>query len=101
MTETKESIVLNPEPDIEVCEEGFDDSFEENFDDVYGFVDKDLFDKTSQILKNAKKGWPPCLKAGPLEGLPIAGVKVLLASGSAHLIDSSEFAFKQAANFGV
>ena len=49
------------------------------------------------FVLSVEKGIQECLKAGPLEGLPVAGVKVLLADGSAHPIDSSEFAFKQAA----
>ena len=52
MTEQKETKALDPELDIEADEEGFEESFE----DVYDFVDKDLFYKTGQILKDAKKG---------------------------------------------
>ena len=51
MTETEDTKTLNHEWEIEDCEEGS----EEGLDEIYDFVDKDLFDRTSQILKNAKK----------------------------------------------
>lgn len=44
-----------------------------------------------------EKGVAEAVKAGPLSGYPVTGVKVVLYDGSYHAVDSSEMAFKTAA----
>ena len=44
-----------------------------------------------------EKGIQECVKAGPLAGYPVVGVKATLIDGSYHPVDSSEMAFKTAA----
>ena len=41
-----------------------------------------------------EKGLQECVKAGPLAGYPVVGVKATLIDGSYHPVDSSEMAFK-------
>ena len=43
-----------------------------------------------------EKGIQECVKAGPLAGYPVVGVKATLIDGSYHPVDSSEMAFKMA-----
>ena len=43
-----------------------------------------------------EKGLQECVKAGPLAGYPVVGVKATLTDGSYHPVDSSEMAFKMA-----
>ena len=43
-----------------------------------------------------EKGVAECVKAGPLAGYPVIGVKANLYDGSYHTVDSSELAFKVA-----
>lgn len=43
-----------------------------------------------------EKGIQECVKAGPLAGYPVVGVKATLIDGSYHPVDSSEMAFKTA-----
>lgn len=43
-----------------------------------------------------EKGIQECVKAGPLAGYPVVGVKATLIDGSYHPVDSSEIAFKTA-----
>ena len=43
-----------------------------------------------------EKGVAESVKAGPLAGYPVTGVKVTLYDGSYHTVDSSELAFKVA-----
>ncbi len=45
-----------------------------------------------------EKGLQECVKAGPLAGYPVVGVKATLIDGSYHPVDSSEMAFKTAAS---
>jgi elongation factor G len=47
-----------------------------------------------------EKGIADSVKAGPLAGYPVVGVKVTLVDGSYHPVDSSEMAFKTAASMG-
>ena len=43
-----------------------------------------------------EKGIQECVKAGPLAGYPVVGIKATLIDGSYHPVDSSEMAFKMA-----
>lgn len=43
-----------------------------------------------------EKGIQECVKAGPLAGYPVVGIKSTLIDGSYHPVDSSEMAFKMA-----
>ena len=43
-----------------------------------------------------EKGIQECVKAGPLAGYPVVGIKATLIDGSYHPVDSSERAFKMA-----
>jgi elongation factor G len=43
-----------------------------------------------------EKGLQECVKAGPLAGYPVVGIKATLIDGSYHPVDSSEMAFKMA-----
>ncbi|MEG1942201.1 MAG: elongation factor G, partial [Angelakisella sp.] len=44
-----------------------------------------------------EKGLQDCVKAGPVAGYPVVGLKATLVDGSYHPVDSSEMAFKMAA----
>ncbi|MBQ2642276.1 MAG: elongation factor G [Eubacterium sp.] len=44
-----------------------------------------------------EKGIQECVKAGPMAGYPVVGIKCTLIDGSYHPVDSSEMAFKTAA----
>ncbi len=43
-----------------------------------------------------EKGIQECVKAGPIAGYPVVGIKATLVDGSYHDVDSSEMAFKLA-----
>ncbi len=43
-----------------------------------------------------EKGIQECVKAGPMAGYPVVGIKCTLIDGSYHPVDSSEMAFKTA-----
>ena len=45
-----------------------------------------------------EKGVADCCLKGPLAGYPVVGLKAVLLDGSYHPVDSSELAFKMAAN---
>ena len=45
-----------------------------------------------------EKGIQECVKAGPLAGYPVVGIKATLIDGSYHPVDSSEMSFKIAAS---
>ena len=45
-----------------------------------------------------EKGIQECIQKGPLAGYPVVGLKATLVDGSYHPVDSSEMAFKMAAN---
>lgn len=63
--------------------------FEENV--FGGSVPKNFFPAV-------EKGLQECVKKGVLAGYPMVGVKAVLLDGSYHPVDSSEMAFKTAAN---
>jgi len=46
-----------------------------------------------------EKGIQECVKAGPMAGYPVVGVKAVLFDGKYHAVDSSEIAFKMAATY--
>ncbi len=50
-----------------------------------------------QYFPAVEKGIQECVKAGPLAGYPVVGIKTTLVDGSYHPVDSSEMAFKMAA----
>jgi elongation factor G len=54
----------------------------------------------TQYITACEQGCRDALKTGWLKGYPITGVKVILAGGSHHPIDSSEMAFRFAARLG-
>ncbi len=49
-----------------------------------------------QYFPAVEKGIQECVKAGPLAGYPVVGIKAVLVDGSYHAVDSSEMAFKMA-----
>lgn len=49
-----------------------------------------------QYFPAVEKGIQECIKAGPLAGYPVVGLKATLVDGSYHAVDSSEMAFKLA-----
>ncbi len=49
-----------------------------------------------QYFPAVEKGIQECVKAGPLAGFPVVGIKCTLVDGSYHAVDSSEMAFKMA-----
>ncbi len=49
-----------------------------------------------QYFPAVEKGIQECVKAGPLAGYPVVGIKAVLLDGSYHPVDSSEMAFKMA-----
>ncbi len=49
-----------------------------------------------QFFPAVEKGIQECVKAGPLAGYPVVGIKCTLVDGSYHAVDSSEMAFKMA-----
>ena len=50
-----------------------------------------------QYFPAVEKGLADCVKAGPMAGYPVVGIKATLVDGSYHAVDSSEVAFKLAA----
>ncbi|MGN1318296.1 MAG: elongation factor G [Lachnospirales bacterium] len=50
-----------------------------------------------QYFPAVEKGLQECVKAGPLAGYPVVGVKATLVDGSYHAVDSNEVSFKMAA----
>lgn len=75
-------------------------SFEPNYDDMtvpYVFEEK-IFGGAvpKQYFPAVEKGLQECVKAGPLAGYPVVGIKATLLDGSYHPVDSSEMAFKMA-----
>ncbi len=51
-----------------------------------------------QYFPAVEKGIAECCQKGPLAGYPVVGLKATLLDGSYHPVDSSELAFKMAAN---
>ena len=51
-----------------------------------------------QYIPAVEKGIRECLGSGVLAGYPVTGLKAVLYDGSYHEVDSSEMAFKAAAN---
>ena len=49
-----------------------------------------------QYFPAVEKGIQENVKAGPLAGYPVVGLKAILVDGSYHAVDSSELAFKMA-----
>lgn len=49
-----------------------------------------------QYFPAVEKGLQESVKAGPMAGYPVVGIKATLVDGSYHPVDSSEMAFKQA-----
>jgi elongation factor G len=49
-----------------------------------------------QYFPAVEKGIQDSVKAGPLAGFPVVGIKAVLVDGSYHAVDSSEMAFKMA-----
>lgn len=49
-----------------------------------------------QYFPAVEKGLHECVKAGPMAGYPVVGIKATLVDGSYHPVDSSEMAFKMA-----
>ncbi|MBQ7265396.1 MAG: elongation factor G [Firmicutes bacterium] len=49
-----------------------------------------------QYFPAVEKGIQESIKAGPLAGYPVVGIKATLVDGSYHPVDSSEMAFKMA-----
>lgn len=50
-----------------------------------------------QYFPAVEKGLQDCVKAGPLAGYPVVGIKATLVDGSYHAVDSNEVSFKMAA----
>ena len=50
-----------------------------------------------QYFPAVEKGLQECVKAGPLAGYPVVGIKATLVDGSYHPVDSNEVSFKMAA----
>ena len=51
----------------------------------------------SEFIPAVEKGVISAMEAGPLAGYPVVDVKVTLLDGSSHEVDSSDFAFREAA----
>jgi elongation factor G len=51
----------------------------------------------TEYIPACNKGFQSCLDKGSLIGFPIVGVTVTINDGTAHSVDSSDLAFKQAA----
>jgi len=50
-----------------------------------------------EFVPAIEKGFKEALAKGPLTGAPVMGVRIVLQDGSAHAVDSSEIAFRFAA----
>lgn len=53
-----------------------------------------------EYIAGVEKGFIEAMNLGMLEGYPVTGVRIVLENGSYHPIDSSEFAFRMAAQQG-
>ncbi len=53
-----------------------------------------------EYIAGVEKGFTEAMNLGMLEGYPVTGVRIVLENGSYHPIDSSEFAFRMAAQQG-
>ncbi len=51
----------------------------------------------TQYIPACEKGFRSCMAKGPKLEFPVTGVKVVLADGAAHSVDSSDMAFQAAA----
>jgi len=51
----------------------------------------------TQFVPSCEKGFRECLLKGPILGVPITGIRVVINDGSSHSVDSSEMAFQAAA----
>jgi elongation factor G len=51
----------------------------------------------SEYIPSVEKGVIQAMQSGPLAGYPVVDVKVTVVDGSAHEVDSSDFAFREAA----
>jgi len=69
-----------------------------NLQEAYVFEEK-IFGGSvpRQYFPAVEKGVQECVKAGPMAGYPVVGIKCVLVDGSYHAVDSSELAFKMAA----
>jgi len=69
-----------------------------NLQEAYVFEEK-IFGGSvpRQYFPAVEKGVQECVKAGPMAGYPVVGIKCILVDGSYHAVDSSELAFKMAA----
>ena len=50
-----------------------------------------------EFIPSCEKGFRHAMEKGPLIGFPITGIKITLADGQAHDVDSSDIAFQTAA----
>ena len=53
-----------------------------------------------EYIAGVEKGFTEAMNLGMLQGYPVTGVRIVLENGSYHPIDSSEFAFRMAAQQG-
>ena len=53
------------------------------------------------LVPGVKKGFLDFCEKGRLAGYPITGVRMILADGAHHEVDSSEWAFYQASQFAI
>jgi len=51
----------------------------------------------TEYIPACDKGFRSCLAQGRLTGFPVTGIRVVLADGNAHSVDSSDLAFQEAA----
>jgi elongation factor G len=51
----------------------------------------------TQYIPSCEKGFLQCMAKGPKMELPVTGVKIVIDDGASHAVDSSEMAFKAAA----
>ena len=73
--------------------------FEPSGDNTQAFVfEQQVFGGSvpRQYYPAVEKGIQDCVKAGPVAGYPVVGLKAILLDGSYHPVDSSEMAFKLA-----
>lgn len=76
---------------IEPLEEGS----EETFEFVNGLVGNNI---PPEFIPAVEKGFREAIEKGPQVGHPVTGVRVTLTDGQTHVVDSSEMAFRLAAN---
>ena len=53
------------------------------------------------LIPGVQKGFLDYCEKGRLAGFPITGVRMILVDGASHEVDSSEWAFYQAAQFAI